>query len=80
MINPTISSCGTDVKPLERLLFMRDAKSRNYFEQMKGRGTRMQRALAMGFKDYRRRFRRGANLSTRRSANLTATIASEIAI
>ncbi len=31
---------GTDVKPLEILLFMRDVKSRNYFEQMKGRGTR----------------------------------------
>ncbi|HEY5507077.1 MAG TPA: DEAD/DEAH box helicase family protein, partial [Paludibacter sp.] len=31
---------GTDVKPLEILLFMRDVKSINYFEQMKGRGTR----------------------------------------
>ena len=31
---------GTDIKPLECLLFMRDVKSRNYFEQMKGRGTR----------------------------------------
>lgn len=31
---------GTDVKPLECLLFMRDIKSKNYFEQMKGRGTR----------------------------------------
>ncbi len=31
---------GTDVKPLEILLFMRDVKSTNYFEQMKGRGTR----------------------------------------
>lgn len=31
---------GTDVKPLEALLFMRDVKSINYFEQMKGRGTR----------------------------------------
>jgi type I restriction enzyme, R subunit len=28
------------VKPLECLLFMRDVKSKNYFEQMKGRGTR----------------------------------------
>jgi type I restriction enzyme, R subunit len=35
---------GTDVKPLECLLFMRDVKSRNYFEQMKGRGTRTQDA------------------------------------
>ena len=32
---------GTDVKPLECLLFMRDVKSANYFEQMKGRGTRV---------------------------------------
>lgn len=32
---------GTDVKPLECLLFMRDVKSQNYFEQMKGRGTRI---------------------------------------
>lgn len=31
---------GTDVKPLECLVFMRDVRSRNYFEQMKGRGTR----------------------------------------
>ena len=31
---------GTDVKPLEVLLFMRDVKSTNYFEQMKGRGCR----------------------------------------
>ena len=31
---------GTDVKPLEILLFMRDVRSINYFEQMKGRGTR----------------------------------------
>ncbi len=31
---------GTDVKPLECLSFMRDVRSRNYFEQMKGRGTR----------------------------------------
>ena len=33
-------SVGTDVKPLECLLFMRDVKSKGYFEQMKGRGTR----------------------------------------
>lgn len=31
---------GTDVKPIECLLFMRDVRSSNYFEQMKGRGTR----------------------------------------
>jgi type I restriction enzyme R subunit len=33
-------STGTDIKPLECVLFMRDVKSRVYFEQMKGRGTR----------------------------------------
>lgn len=33
-------STGTDIKPLECLLFMRDVKSALYFEQMKGRGTR----------------------------------------
>lgn len=31
---------GTDVKAIECLLFMRDVRSRSYFEQMKGRGTR----------------------------------------
>ncbi len=31
---------GTDVKAIECLLFMRDVKSKNYYEQMKGRGTR----------------------------------------
>lgn len=32
---------GTDVRPIECLLFMRDVKSRNLFEQMKGRGARV---------------------------------------
>jgi type I restriction enzyme R subunit len=32
---------GTDVKPLECLLFMRSVHSRSYFEQMKGRGVRV---------------------------------------
>ncbi len=32
---------GTDVKPLECLLFMRNVKSAAYFEQMKGRGVRV---------------------------------------
>ncbi len=32
---------GTDVKPLECLLFMRNINSANYFEQMKGRGCRI---------------------------------------
>ena len=31
---------GVDVKPIECLIFMRDVRSKNYFEQMKGRGTR----------------------------------------
>jgi type I restriction enzyme R subunit len=32
---------GTDVKPLECLLFMRNIRSLSYFEQMKGRGCRI---------------------------------------
>ena len=32
---------GTDVKPLECLIFMRTVRSRNFFEQMKGRGVRV---------------------------------------
>jgi type I restriction enzyme R subunit len=32
---------GTDIKPLEVLVFLRDVRSRVYFEQMKGRGTRV---------------------------------------
>ena len=32
---------GTDVKPLEVVFFMRDVRSLNYFEQMKGRGVRV---------------------------------------
>ena len=31
---------GTDIKPLEVLIFMRDVKSQLYYEQMKGRGVR----------------------------------------
>lgn len=31
---------GTDIKPLECIVFMRDVKSKSYFAQMKGRGTR----------------------------------------
>jgi type I restriction enzyme R subunit len=33
-------STGTDVKPLEVLIFLRDVKSEQYFDQMKGRGVR----------------------------------------
>ena len=32
---------GTDIKPLEVVMFMRSIKSRNFFEQMKGRGVRV---------------------------------------
>jgi len=32
---------GTDVKPLECLIFMRNVRSLGYFEQMKGRGCRI---------------------------------------
>ena len=32
---------GTDIKPLEVVMFLRAVKSRNYFEQMKGRGVRV---------------------------------------
>jgi len=32
---------GTDIKPLEIVMFMRSLKSRSYFEQMKGRGVRI---------------------------------------
>lgn len=31
---------GTDIKPVEVLLFMRDVRSGGYYEQMKGRGVR----------------------------------------
>ncbi len=32
---------GTDIKPLEVVMFLRAVKSRNFFEQMKGRGVRV---------------------------------------
>jgi type I restriction enzyme, R subunit len=32
---------GTDIKPLEIVMFMRSVKSRGFFEQMKGRGVRV---------------------------------------
>lgn len=31
---------GTDIKPVEILIFMRDVRSEGYYEQMKGRGVR----------------------------------------
>lgn len=32
---------GTDIRPLECIIFMRDVKSKLYFDQMKGRGSRV---------------------------------------
>ena len=32
---------GTDIKPVEIVVFMRAVKSRTFFEQMKGRGVRV---------------------------------------
>ena len=32
---------GTDIRPLEAVMFMRAVKSRTFFEQMKGRGSRI---------------------------------------
>lgn len=32
---------GTDIRPLEIVFFLRSVRSRNFFEQMKGRGTRV---------------------------------------
>ncbi len=32
---------GTDIKPVEIVFFMRNVQSRNFFEQMKGRGVRI---------------------------------------
>ena len=40
VVSVDMISTGTDIRPLECLLFMRNVKSRVYFEQMKGRGTR----------------------------------------
>ena len=34
------TSTGTDIKPVEVVFFMRNVRSRNFFEQMKGRGVR----------------------------------------
>lgn len=33
-------STGTDIRPVECLIFMRDVKSEGYYEQMRGRGVR----------------------------------------
>lgn len=39
-VTVNLIATGTDIKPLECLLFMRDVRSKNFYEQMKGRGTR----------------------------------------
>ena len=41
VVSVDMISTGTDIRPVECLLFMRNVKSRVYFEQMKGRGTRI---------------------------------------
>ncbi|MDQ2867982.1 MAG: DEAD/DEAH box helicase family protein [Verrucomicrobiota bacterium] len=38
---------GTDIKPLEIVFFMRSVASKNFFEQMKGRGVRIVTATEM---------------------------------
>ncbi|NBC01023.1 MAG: DEAD/DEAH box helicase family protein [Bacteroidetes bacterium] len=40
VVSVDMIATGTDIKPLEVLLFLRDVKSSVYFDQMKGRGTR----------------------------------------
>ena len=40
VITVDMVATGTDIKPLECIIFMRNIRSQVYFEQMKGRGTR----------------------------------------
>lgn len=40
VVSVDMISTGTDIKPLEALIFMRPIKSRTLFEQMRGRGCR----------------------------------------
>jgi type I restriction enzyme R subunit len=40
VVSVDMISTGTDIKPLEALIFMRAIKSRTLFEQMRGRGCR----------------------------------------
>ena len=46
-VNPRIAvtvdmvATGTDIRPLECIIFLRDVKQKIYFDQMKGRGTRI---------------------------------------
>lgn len=41
VVSVDMIATGTDVKPLECLVFMRNVQSAGYFEQMKGRGVRV---------------------------------------
>ena len=41
VVSVDMIATGTDIRPVECLLFMRDVRSRIYFEQMKGRGSRI---------------------------------------
>jgi len=41
VVSVDMIATGTDIKPLECVLFMRAVKSRTFFEQMKGRGVRI---------------------------------------
>ncbi|TXL05570.1 restriction endonuclease subunit R [Methylococcaceae bacterium CS1] len=51
---------GTDVKPLEILLFMRDVRSKGYYEQMKGRGVR-----SLGYEELHRVSQSASNAKDR---------------
>jgi len=41
VVSVDMIATGTDVKPIEIVMFMRTVRSRGYFEQMKGRGVRV---------------------------------------
>ena len=41
VVTVDILATGTDIRPLEIVMFMREVKSRSFFEQMKGRGVRV---------------------------------------
>ena len=40
VVSVDMIATGTDIKPVEIVFFMRNVRSRNFFEQMKGRGVR----------------------------------------
>lgn len=41
VVSVDMIATGTDIQPLECIMFMRDVKSKLYFDQMKGRGSRV---------------------------------------